>query len=126
MKKMKMKLKDKVYEIALYENNVSDTLYDSLPQEVHMSKWGGEFYGSLKAPLSKVKTDTKYKEYYEEGEVALWPDGNAFCIFFGETPASNDHRPRMASLGVPLGKISLEDFDSFYELGNRVKIVLEK
>ena len=42
---------------------------------------------------------------FEVGEAALWPDGNAFCLFFGPTPASHGDEPRMASPGIALGRI---------------------
>ncbi len=45
------------------------------------------------------------KEVFEVGEAALWPDGNAFCLFFGPTPASHGTEPRMASPGIPLGRV---------------------
>lgn len=41
----------------------------------------------------------------EVGELAYWPTGNAFCIFYGRTPASMDERPRAASAVSPFGKI---------------------
>nr|MBP6333007.1 hypothetical protein [Aminivibrio sp.] len=42
----------------------------------------------------------------EIGDVALWPAGNALCIFFGPTPASSGDEPRMASPGVLVGRIT--------------------
>ena len=40
------------------------------------------------------------------GEIAYWPPGKAFCIFFGPTPASSGEAPRAASPVNPLGRIS--------------------
>nr|NIN63778.1 hypothetical protein [Anaerolineae bacterium] len=41
----------------------------------------------------------------EVGELAYWPPGNAFCIFFGPTPVSVDERPRAASPANILGRV---------------------
>ena len=40
------------------------------------------------------------------GDIAFWPPGNAFCIFFGRTPASTDDQPRAASAVNVFGHIN--------------------
>lgn len=94
------------FEVELYDNNATRSLLKSLPQSINMSAWGNEFYGRLFQPID-YKGDTE-RDVFEVGEVALWPSGNAFCIFFGPTPASSAGEPRMASPGVPFGKIKGE------------------
>jgi uncharacterized protein len=91
-----------VLEVELEEGAVSAALLAALPLDLAMSRWGDEYYGSL--PLS-LPAGGRKREEYAVGEVALWPPGNAFCIFFGPTPASHGEEPRMASPGVPLGRI---------------------
>ncbi len=39
------------------------------------------------------------------GEVAYWPAGSAFCIFFGPTPASSGETPIAASPVNVLGRV---------------------
>jgi hypothetical protein len=40
------------------------------------------------------------------GEIAYWPPGTAFCVFFGETPASGpDSNPCAASDVNVVGRI---------------------
>jgi hypothetical protein len=77
-------------------------LLAALPLELAMSRWGDEYYGSLPMP---VAAGGKKRDVFAVGEIALWPPGNAFCIFFGPTPASQGDEPRMASPGIPLGRI---------------------
>ena len=48
------------------------------------------------------------REEMEVGEIAYWPPGKAFCIFFGRTPASVDDAPRAASAVNPLGRVTGE------------------
>ena len=91
-----------VLEVELVEGAASSALLAALPLDLAMSRWGDEYYGSL--PLT-LPAGGKKREEYAVGEVALWPPGNAFCIFFGPTPASHGDEPRMASPGVPLGRI---------------------
>ncbi|MFQ3620983.1 MAG: cyclophilin-like fold protein [Spirochaetales bacterium] len=110
------------YEAELYAGKGPETFYKSLPQDLRLSRWGDEFYGSCSAP---VKEDASVRDLYEVGEIAFWPPGNAFCIFFGPTPASTDSRPRMASAGVPLGKIK-GDCSSLKQLGSSVKASIRK
>ncbi|GAB4365862.1 MAG: cyclophilin-like fold protein [Spirochaetales bacterium] len=113
---------NQTYEAELYEGKGPETFYNSLPEEIRMSRWGDEFYGSCSAP---IKEDSTLRDLYEVGEIAFWPPGNAFCIFFGPTPASSDSRPRMASPGVPLGKIK-GDATGLRKLGSSVKAVIQK
>jgi uncharacterized protein len=39
------------------------------------------------------------------GALAYWPPGNAFCIFFGKTPASRGDEIRAASAVNSVGSI---------------------
>ncbi|GAJ16284.1 unnamed protein product, partial [marine sediment metagenome] len=39
------------------------------------------------------------------GELGYWPQGNAFCIFFGSTPVSQGDEIRPASPVTVFGKI---------------------
>ena len=44
-------------------------------------------------------------EVVELGDLAYWPPGHAFCIFFGPTPASRGDECRAASPVNVVGKI---------------------
>ncbi len=99
---MRMEMGGKSFEVELYDNAAVRDLVKSLPQKISMSRWGDEYYGTLGV---KITSSDPKQDVFAVGEVALWPSGNAFCIFFGPTPASRGSEPRMASPGVPLGKI---------------------
>ena len=90
------------YEVKLYDNAAAKELAAVLPQTLSMSLWGCEYDGGLSVP---IPAKGEKRDVFEVGEVALWPPGNAFCIFFGPTPASSGSEPKMASPGVPLGII---------------------
>jgi hypothetical protein len=89
--------------VELNDGEAAAQLRAALPLTVDMMRWGdGEYYGTLPLP---IRSKEQRREVFAVGEVALWPDGNAFCIFFGPTPASHADEPRMASPGISLGKV---------------------
>ena len=44
-------------------------------------------------------------DLFNVGDLAFWPPGNAFCIFWGPTPASEKDEIRAASPANLIGKI---------------------
>jgi hypothetical protein len=100
---MRIEIEGKRFEVELYDGAAVRDLRKSLPQQISMSRWGDEFYGSLAGKVDSAGDPVR--DVFEVGEVAFWPPGNALCIFFGPTPASREGEPRMASPGVALGKI---------------------
>jgi len=58
------------------------------------------------------------------GELAYWPPGTAFCIFFGPTSASFGDVPRAVSPVNPIGHIS-EDCSELSERDHNEPIVIE-
>lgn len=108
-------------EVELYDNPSARAVAGALPQAIRMSRWGdGEYYGGF---ACEIPAGGALQEVFAVGEVALWPDGNAFCIFFGPTPASRGTEPRMASPGVPLGRIR-GDAGAFRTAGPRIEVRL--
>lgn len=105
----------------LYEGKAAAQLAAALPLSIELSRWGeGEYYGSL--PV-KLAAGEKRRDVFEVGEIALWPEGNAFCLFFGPTPVSQAGEPRMASPGIPLGKLTA-GADMFAALGPSLRLKL--
>lgn len=90
------------FDAELNDSETAGKLYESLPMDIQMSRWGDEYYGSC--GVSSHETENA-REVMEVGELAYWAPGSAFCIFFGPTPASTDGKPRAASAVVPLGRI---------------------
>ena len=59
-----------------------------------IQRWGDEIYFSIPLHLKLEKTA---KSEVEVGDLAYWPDGPAFCIFYGKTPASTSETPKAYS-----------------------------
>lgn len=107
--------------VELNDGKAAAQLASALPLTVDMARWGdGEYYGTL--PVA-IASGEKRRDVFEVGEVALWPEGNAFCIFFGPTPASHGNEPRMASPGIPLGKV-VSGASAFAALGPNLRVKL--
>jgi len=110
------------FEVSLYNNPAAEALLKGLPQTIRLSRWGdGEYYGDI--PV-KIPVDGKSQVFFERGELAFWPPGNALCIFFDRTPVSTDDRPRMDSPGLPLGRIIKGDVNAFRTMSSSVTATL--
>lgn len=78
-------------------------IYDSLPIGATANTWGDEVYFDIPV-VCELQSDAR--EDVAVGEMGYWPGGQAFCIFFGPTPASGaDGAPRAASRVNPIGRI---------------------
>jgi hypothetical protein len=107
------------FEGILNDSNTSNLIWDSLPINSSASTWGDEIYFSI--PVSDDEDNPK--EVVELGELGYWPPGNAFCIFFGLTPASSEGEIRPASPVNILGNI-VGELDALKKVssGESVKI----
>lgn len=122
MYNIKISIPEKDIEAELNQTGTSKEIIKKLPIEATANRWGDEIYFSI-----PVKFDLEDGvEIVEEGTLAFWPPGNAFCIFFGPTPASTDNRPRAASAVTVIGKIKNEnDLDSLRKVKSGHRITLK-
>ena len=102
-KTIKIIIGDLELSAELNKSSTSKTLASILPLEFTMSRWGDEYYGNCGI---NAELDTGSREVMEIGELAVWPVGNALCIFFGPTPASHGDEPRAASPVNPVGRLT--------------------
>lgn len=91
-----------ILKAELNDSASARSFLDLLPRQVSLSRWGDEYYGSCGI---KVQEADDAREEMKVGELALWPPGNALCIFFGPTPASRGREPRAASPVNPIGRL---------------------
>ena len=95
----------KVERTAILNNSpMAQALAEALPIEASANRWGDEIYFtvSLKQAAGEKKT------MVDKGDIAFWPPGSAFCIFFGPTPISKGAEIRPASEVILLGKIEAD------------------
>lgn len=93
---------DTVLEAELNDSATADAIWQALPIEAGAGMWGDEIYFAISVQASE---SPDAREVMEVGELAYWPPGNAFCIFYGPTPASQGERPCAASAVNPVGRI---------------------
>jgi len=88
-------------EARLNDSKTAGAIWDALPIEAKGQTWGDEIYfdiGLTAGPESP-------REVVELGDLAYWPPGHAFCIFFGPTPVSRGDECRAASVVNVVGKL---------------------
>ena len=107
----------------LNDSPTAQQVWDALPIAGDARTWGDEIYFEI--PV-KVEQEPDARAEVEVGELAYWPMGHAFCIFFGPTPVSTDERPRAYSPVNILGRV-LGDAAQFRAVqdGNKVHITKE-
>jgi hypothetical protein len=78
----------------LLETPTAAAIRGALPLEGKANVWGEEIYFDI--PVH-VELEEDAREVVEVGDLAFWPVGDAFCIFFGPTPVSEGDEPRAYS-----------------------------
>lgn len=109
-------------EAELTESGTANALWEALPIRGSANVWGEEIY--FQVPVEAPLEDSA-REEMAVGEIAYWPPGSAFCIFFGRTPASVDDAPRAASPVNPLGKVA-GDPKEFLGVRSGEEVLLER
>jgi hypothetical protein len=110
---------------ALTELNDSPTarlLWDALPMDGKANRWGDEIYFAIPVDADE---EPNAVAGVEVGTIAFWPPGNAFCIFWGPTPASRGSQPVAASPVNVLGKID-GDASQFGRVPSGARVRLER
>ena len=110
--------------VATAELNDSRTavaIWEALPIEAKADTWGDEIYFGI--PV-RAEADAA-KEVVALGDLAFWPPGHAFCIFFGPTPASRGDEIRPASPVNVVGRVN-GDATVFKKVRAGTRVTLER
>jgi len=103
---MTRKIKIQAGQIAIIAtldaSPTADAIWEALPLSGLVRRWGAEIYFSI--PVNLQETPDARQDM-RVGELAFWPDGNAFCIFFAPTPVSTGDKPRAYSNVNPFGQV---------------------
>lgn len=102
---IEIELGEESFKAELAENETAKRIAGKLPVQASPSFWGDEIYFEIPVDIGE---NEQPKTELEAGDLAYWPDGNAFCIFFGPTPSSTGPEPRPASPVTVIGQL-LED-----------------
>jgi hypothetical protein len=105
MRKIKITAGDVTAIGVLNDNATAGAIWEALPISARGNTWGEEIYFGIPVHVDEAEDAN---DVVEMGALAYWPPGNAFCIFFGRTPASKGDECRAASAVNAVGKIEGE------------------
>jgi len=108
-------------QAQLNDGPTAQAVIQALPIEAAAQRWGQEIYFSI--PVQKP-LEQDAQEVLEPGTLGYWPSGNAFCIFWGPTPASQGQEIRAASAVNIIGSIS-GDFDELDSVPDGASVLIE-
>jgi len=108
-------------EARLNGSQTAQAIWDALPIEAKGSTWGDEIYFDIGVTAAPEAA----REVVELGDLAYWPPGHAFCIFFGPTPASRADECRAASPVNVVGKIQ-GDPGVFKKVRSGTRVTIER
>lgn len=104
-KKITMTIDGETFEGKLNKTDTAQAVAEALPVETEPSFWGEEIYFGIPVEIDQ---NEEPEEELEVGNIAYWPDGHAFCIFYGPTPNSEDSSPRPASPVTVIGELTAD------------------
>lgn len=122
MKKIFISVEDINIEAELNDSKTAEKIWDLLPVEGRVNTWGNEIYFSIG---EEIKLEDTANEVVSMGDLAYWPPGEAFCLFFGKTPASQGDDIRAASPVNIFGKV-IGDLQVFKQVASGMKISIRK
>jgi hypothetical protein len=120
-KKITIIAEDIKMSAELNSSETAQKIWEVLPIEGSANTWGDEIYFSIPVKVGLENA----KAVVLEGDLGYWSPGNAFCIFFGPTPASEGEEIRPASPVNVFGKI-IGDPQVFKKVRSGAKIIIEK
>jgi len=119
----KIRIKTSLVEVAaeLNDTKTAQVIWEALPIKGHVNLWGEEIYFSIPSSLELEAG----QELVNIGDLAYWPQGSAFCIFFGPTPTSRGDKIRPASPVTVFGKV-IGDTSLFRQVASGTEITIER
>ncbi|MCZ6634734.1 MAG: cyclophilin-like fold protein [bacterium] len=108
-------------DAELNDSNTAAQILDVLPLTCSFNTWGDEIYFAI--PVDADPEDPQ--ETVALNDLGYWPPGQAFCIFYGQTPASVGDEIRPASPVNPIGRV-LGDATVLKDVSGVREISLEK
>jgi hypothetical protein len=121
MKKIAIRVGTLTMEAELNDTPTAQQVAAALPIRTSFNTWGDEIYFAI--PVD-AKLDDSAQEVVDIGDLGFWPPGKAFCIFFGQTPASQPGEIRPASAVNVIGKV-VGDATRFKDVMREREIILE-
>lgn len=106
---------------TLHDTPTAKHIAAALPIRSAFSTWGDEIYFGI--PVT-AELEANAQEVVQIGDLGYWPPGKAFCIFFGQTPASQPGKIMPASAVNVIGTVN-GDATQFKAVMRQREIVIE-
>ena len=94
MRKIALKFNEKKLILVLRDTPTADKIYNALPFESKVQKWGEEIFFNTDL---KIELEKDARSVVKLGEIAFWCDGSAIAIGYGKTPVSKENEIRLIS-----------------------------
>lgn len=112
----------KIEAIAeLNDTKTAKAIWEALPIKGHVNRWGEEIYFSIPVRLGLEAG----QELVSMGDLGYWPQGSAFCIFFGPTPISQVGEIRPAGPVTVFGRVA-GNASIFKQVSSGAEIAIER
>jgi hypothetical protein len=108
-------------DARLNDSATAMKMAEHLPLEGEINIWGDEIYFSTPVYCG-LEPDAK--ESVQVGDIGYWPPGQAFCLFFGQTPMSTSDKIIPASAVNIIGRIT-GDPQKLKQVMNEKKIIIQ-
>tara|TARA_B100000315_G_scaffold245794_1_gene272257 strand:- start:473 stop:847 length:375 start_codon:yes stop_codon:yes gene_type:complete len=108
-------------DAQLNGTETAGAVWEALPITEPAGTWGDEIYFGIPVE-AELETG---QEVVGMGDLGYWPPGNAFCIFFGLTPASRGDEIRPASAVTVIGKVK-GDPTAFKQVKSGTPVAIER
>ena len=120
---IRMKINSYNWDIIVDDSRYTGSqILNLLPIESEVRTWGEEIYFSI--PLSIPEENAQ--DTVSLRDVAYWPEGRCFCVFFGKTPLTTTlDEIKPASPVNVFGKV-LGDLENLKTILSGVRVLLEK
>ncbi len=105
----------------LNDTKTAQAIWEALPVKGRANLWGEEIYFSIPVSLELEIG----QELVSIGDLGYWPQGNAFCLFFGPTPISRGDEVRPASAVTVFGRVT-GDTTVFKQVTSGTEITVER
>lgn len=122
MRTIRINAGDVTATATLKDNATADAIWAALPITAHGNRWGAEIYFDIPVHVPQA---SDAHDVVQAGELGYWPPGNAFCIFWGRTPASKGDEIRAASPVNVFGQL-VGDAQAFDSVKSGMQIKIER
>lgn len=86
-----IEIANKTYEVELHNTPTARIIFDHLPLNGSVQRWGDELFFDVALP--RISVEKTAQKQLKIGDLALWVEGSSICLVFGKTPLSTGNVP---------------------------------